>query len=52
MFTSAPLAGRGVIQRTIHEVVALLAKADVPLEAQSVYHDDDNVYCVYRVVKQ
>ncbi|QQS22048.1 hypothetical protein IPM09_00655 [Candidatus Saccharibacteria bacterium] len=42
----------GVIQRTIHEVVALLAKADVPLEAQSVYHDDDNVYCVYRVVKQ
>lgn len=42
----------GVIQRSIHEVLGLMKLAGVPIDAQAVYHDDDNVYCVYRVVKQ
>lgn len=42
----------GVRQRSIHEVLALMKKAGIPLEAQAVYHDDDHVYCVYEVVKQ
>jgi hypothetical protein len=42
----------GVAPRSIHDVLALMKEARIPLSAQAVYHDDDKVYCVYRVVKQ
>lgn len=41
----------GVIQRTIHEVLALLQAASVPDSAQSVYRASDDVYNVYKVEK-
>ena len=41
----------GVIQRTIHEVVALIEKAEIPTSAQSVYRAEDNVYNVFKVEK-
>ncbi len=39
----------GVIQRTIHEVVGFLDKANIPLSAASVYRAEDNVYNVYMI---
>ena len=41
----------GVIPRTIHEVLALLHSAGIPVAAQSVYRAEDNVYNVYKVQK-
>lgn len=41
----------GVIQRTIHEVVELVEKANIPTAAQSVYRAEDNVYNVFKVEK-
>lgn len=41
----------GVIQRTIHEVVALIESAKIPLNTASVYRAEDNVYNVYMVEK-
>lgn len=39
----------GVIQRTIHAVVALIDDAAIPREAASVYRAEDNVYNVYMI---
>lgn len=41
----------GVIPRSIRSVVGLMSEAGIPRQCQAVYHDDDGVYCVYRVMK-
>lgn len=41
----------GVIQRDVHDVAALLARAQIPASAITAYIPDDGVYTVYKVVK-
>lgn len=41
----------GVIQRTIHQVIALIDAAGIPKDKQRIFRAQDNVYNVYEVKK-
>ncbi len=42
----------GVIQRTMHEVLSIMDTAGIPGDARDIYHAEDKIYNIYRIVKQ